>query len=289
MLNARRPLFLVLALLIIGVGVFMFLTRQEKNPELTQAQTELGTISIEELAQKIVANESMLLLDIRPKTDYLASHIPDAISMPPYDISLHTDELSVFKEWQTILVCENDSCASLATAVRDLEQIGFSNMRRLEGGFEAYAAANLSLASQAKLIQEDLVNLLKDIDVPTISVAELKTKLEDNNTFLVDVRTPFEFINGFIPGAINVQLSSFGEAIDKGLFPAGKTIILYDRKGNRSSIGAQALIDKGFANVLHLDGGIEAWQAQDGELEQPADDASNLRQLIPLLPAESTQ
>jgi rhodanese-related sulfurtransferase len=286
-LNVRRPLFLILALAIIGVAVFSYFSNQEKSPENTEAQTELATISIDELAEKIIANENMLLLDIRSKADYLASHIPDAVSMPPYEISPKTDDLFLFKDWQTIIVCENDTCN--ATALRDLEQIGFTNIRRLAGGFKAYADANLSLASQAKLVQEDLAGLLKDIDVPTISVADLKSKLQDDAIFIVDARTPFEFINGFIPGAINVQLSSFGEAIDKGIFPAGKTIVLYDRKGNRSSIGAQALIDKGFANVLHLDGGIEAWNAQDGELAQPAEDASDLRKLIPLLPAETPQ
>ena len=286
MLNARRPLLLILALAIIGIAVYAFLSREEKSPEGMQAKTELATVSIEELAQKIVASENMLLLDIRPKTDYLASHIPDAISMPPYDIALNRDELLVFKDWQTILVCENDSCATMATVVRDLEQIGFSNMKRLGGGFAAYEAANLSLASQAKLIQEDLVGVLKDLDVPTISIADLKTKLSDENVFLVDARTPFEFITGFIPGAINLPLSSFSQALDEGLFPTDKTIILYDRKGNRSAIGAQALIDKGFTNVLHLEGGLEAWTAQDGEHAQPAEDASDLRKLIPLLPPE---
>lgn len=76
---------------------------------------------------------------------------------------------------------------------------------------------------------------------------------------VIDVRTPEEFSQGHIPGAVNVPL----DAIEAGKIPfimadKNATYLLYCRSGRRSGIAAGTLSGKGWANVYNF-GGILDW------------------------------
>ena len=269
---------LVVAGIVVIAGIWGFFNRGT-DTELPATYT-LATISVSELADAVVQGKPVLVLDVRTKSDFLAGHIPNAISMPTYDLLRQQNNLSKLAAWPTVIVCAAPECSELTQATRDLRLIGFQDLRELEGGFAAYASADLSLASQARLIQEDLVDVLRKIEVPTMTVEELKTR---QDIFFVDTRTPYEFVTGFIPGAVDLPLYATDAAINNGLYPKEKIILVYDRQGNRSRIAAQALLDAGYTNIFSLEGGIEAWTASQGDLSYPAEDGSDLSVLIPLL------
>lgn len=280
--RSRFAIFsLVAGGVVIVAGVWGWL--QRGSSAVLPTAPETPTISVADLAQAAIDGDQVLVLDVRPKTDFLASHVPSAVSMPSYEILRSSDELERFAGWSTVIICGATDCAELEQATRDLRLLGFQDLHELEGGMAAYQAADLTLSSQAKLIQDDLVNVLRDIEVPTITVAELR---ERDDVLLVDTRTPFEFATGFIAGAIDLPLYTTQVAIDEGHYGRKtdeRTIVVYDRAGNRSRIAAQSLIDAGFKNVLSLEGGIEAWELDGGELTFPAEDGSDLNQLIPTL------
>jgi rhodanese-related sulfurtransferase len=276
-----RLLVLGLGILLIG-GIAFFVTRDKTEP-ISLSPTPLPQISVSELASKLVEGERLLILDIRPKSEYLAEHIPDSVSIPYYEIGSKGAELTLLTDWPTVVVCQNSECPGIDIANRDLRAIGFSNAFLLEGGIEAYKQDNLTLSTQAKLVQSDLVDLLTSIPSTPITVDDLKKRLSDNSVFMIDTRTPFEFVTGFIPGALNIPLHAFAAAQEKDLIPRGKTIVVYDREGNRSRIAAKALTDAGYTDVLDLQGGIEAWLAAQNELSLPAEDGSDLTKLIPVL------
>ena len=77
---------------------------------------------------------------------------------------------------------------------------------------------------------------------------------------IIDVRTPAEFAEGHLEGAINAdvqggQFSAFLAGLDKGA-----AYVVYCRSGNRSAVAAQAMVDAGFTEVYDL-GGIVDLQA----------------------------
>jgi len=284
----RRSRFAIASLVAGGVviiaGTWGWLQRGGTAVLLTAPET--ATISVAELAEGVIAGEELLVLDVRATSDFLASHVPSAVSMPTYDILRSEDQLARFADWKTVLICGTSDCPELEQALRDLRLLGFRNLYELEGGMAAYQAADLTLSTQAKLIQDDLVNVLRDVEVPTITVAELRSRTD---VTIIDTRTPFEFATGFIAGAIDLPLYTTQAAIDDGHYGQprdDRTIVVYDRVGNRSRLAAQTLIDAGFKNVLSLEGGIEAWIADGGELAFPAEDGSDLDELIPTLSQE---
>lgn len=91
-----------------------------------------------------------------------------------------------------------------------------------------------------------------------LSVAEFDAVVAD--AFLVDVHTPEqEHLAG--TGAF-IPYDQIGSRLND--LPADKNteIILYCRSGSMSSQAAQVLVAKGYTNVKHLVGGIQAWREQ---------------------------
>lgn len=80
------------------------------------------------------------------------------------------------------------------------------------------------------------------------------------DNILVDVRTPEEFSSGHVKGAVNVDFfdENFVTNFEKQ-FKKTDVIYIHCKSGGRSSKAVQALEEKGFKNLIHLDGGILQW------------------------------
>lgn len=80
----------------------------------------------------------------------------------------------------------------------------------------------------------------------------LKELIKDPTTLVVDVRSPWEFESGNIPGAQNIPLEQLPSRI--GEFKSfHKSVVLYCRSGNRSGMAVNILKQNGITNVY--DGG----------------------------------
>lgn len=77
---------------------------------------------------------------------------------------------------------------------------------------------------------------------------------------IIDVRTPEEFAQGHIEGAVNfpVELPDFGNQIAT-LDPAG-TYAVYCRSGNRSQPAVAAMSQSGINGIYELETGIIGWE-----------------------------
>lgn len=86
------------------------------------------------------------------------------------------------------------------------------------------------------------------------------SEFRDNPTphILLDVRTPEEFRDQRIPGAVNIPLQSLERRLAE--LPQDQTIVLYCRSGNRSATAANILARAGYESVYDM-GGIIAWNA----------------------------
>jgi rhodanese-related sulfurtransferase len=77
-------------------------------------------------------------------------------------------------------------------------------------------------------------------------------------TAVIDVRTPAEFAEGHLDGALNINLESgnFASEISQ-LDPAG-TYLIYCRSGNRSGQAITQMEAAGFTNLTNLGGYADA-------------------------------
>jgi rhodanese-related sulfurtransferase len=89
--------------------------------------------------------------------------------------------------------------------------------------------------------------------------AEVRAGLATGEILLVDVREPNEYAFERIPGALLYPLSTF----DPAAIPSGgRRLVVQCAAGGRSMRAAQALVAAGHAQVINLEGGINAWKAQ---------------------------
>jgi len=87
-----------------------------------------------------------------------------------------------------------------------------------------------------------------------------KTLKQTPNPQLVDVRTYSEYAEGYLPGAIliDVKEPSFDSLIHQ--LDKNRPVFVYCRVGRRSLEAANVLQKNKFKQVYNLDGGINAWK-----------------------------
>lgn len=95
-----------------------------------------------------------------------------------------------------------------------------------------------------------------------ISTDEAVTMMaEEENYVILDVRTPEEFAEKHITGAINIPNEEIGiEPIDQ-LPDLDQLILVYCRSGNRSKQASEKLVKLGYTNVYEF-GGINDWTGE---------------------------
>ncbi len=99
-----------------------------------------------------------------------------------------------------------------------------------------------------------------------LGAAEFAAALKRSGTTVVDVRTPQEFAQGHLPGAVNLDVSAPDFASQIATLDPSKPYAVYCRSGNRSGVAVAAMVEQGFTAAYHLQGGIGAWQDAGGEV-----------------------
>ena len=92
-----------------------------------------------------------------------------------------------------------------------------------------------------------------------LSAEAFKGLLSEKNTVVIDVRTPTEFQQKAIKGAINVNVSSGSFQWQVGQLDKDKTYLVYCRSGNRSGQACKVMGGLGFTKVYNLSGGLMSW------------------------------
>jgi adenylyltransferase/sulfurtransferase len=110
------------------------------------------------------------------------------------------------------------------------------------------------------VVSEDTADAAAD---SSITPRELRDLLDSGKKVaLIDVREPVEWAINHIDGATLIPKSmiSSGEGLAK--LPADRVPVLYCKTGVRSAEALAAVKKAGFADALHLQGGIVAWAKQ---------------------------
>ena len=103
----------------------------------------------------------------------------------------------------------------------------------------------------------------------TMHASAVRSIVESNpDTLVVDVRTPGEFETAHISGAINIPLDQVDAHLRRIVADAGGRLILVCQSGGRAQQAATKLAAAGLDDVAVMDGGMNAWVASGGTVEQ---------------------
>lgn len=202
------------------------------RPLLTEVPAHLK-LSKEEFLKYY--QKGIKLIDTRDKTEFAKGHIPGSFSIQGN---------KSFSTWAGWLV-NYDEDFMLVAKSEDMEELTRKLMRigldRIIGFIDSIEETGIPLESN------EVINL-----------NEFKSKIEDKNVQVIDVRNASEYEAGHINGAVNIFAGTIGDNIDK--LDKGKEIIIHCQSGARSAIAQSVLKAKGIKNVKNYSGGFAEWK-----------------------------
>jgi len=92
-----------------------------------------------------------------------------------------------------------------------------------------------------------------------VSAREAAALIADRKPLILDVRTPREFAEGHIEGAVLIPVQEIQARVGELADHKDDPIFVYCRSGNRSTVAARVLMDAGHTQVINLRSGIRDW------------------------------
>jgi rhodanese-related sulfurtransferase/glyoxylase-like metal-dependent hydrolase (beta-lactamase superfamily II) len=209
-----------------------------ERPTLDDAlERELQPLSLAQLRELV--DSGAQLLDTREQALFEAAHIRGALN-----IGLGGS----FATWSGTMLDPDTPVVLVAEPGREVEAA--TRLGRI--GFDTIAGY---LSGSMKQLDEapELVERIERITAG--SASELLAS--PSPPLLVDVRTPREWTESHVDGAVNLPLSQLADRIDE--LPTDRQLIVYCSSGYRSAVAVSLLRREGRSDVANLVGGLAAW------------------------------
>jgi rhodanese-related sulfurtransferase len=97
-----------------------------------------------------------------------------------------------------------------------------------------------------------------------LTPTQVKEALDKGDVVLIDVREPYEWDAGRIPGSTHIELERLASRADE--VPTNRPIVFSCRLGVRSAMAMQAFRASGW-DAYHLGGGISRWVSEGLPIE----------------------
>ena len=192
------------------------------------------------------ASGSALVVDVRPQAEFMAGHVPGALSNTFRD---------AFATWLGWVVPQNTPLLfvlgedPLARVLDECLLVGYERFAGvLDGGMDAWVSAGRPISH-----------------APLLDAQRSRKRLQEG-ALALDVREANEFAAGHIPGALHVPLGELAERASE--LPWDRPVITYCGHGERSATALSILERMGHADLANFDGGFGAWEDAGMEVEQ---------------------
>ncbi|NIO06612.1 MAG: sulfurtransferase, partial [Deltaproteobacteria bacterium] len=235
-------------------------------------EAKVPDILPEELASRLASDENIVLFDVRTLEEHQRFCIPGALSVPGGDLILWAEDLARNSATTYLMHCAGRTRSVIGT--QTLRRLGVSNVFALRNGTMGWILAGLepernagrippNPSSSSRMAAEKLASrIAKEEGISTISVTELQElheSREGRSVYVVDVRSPAEFLQGHIPGSLSIPGGQAVQRTDDFIAVREAKIVFVSDGQARATMTAYWFKQMGFDNVSVLEGGIERW------------------------------
>lgn len=225
---------------------------------LTTLPEGYGLVGAAAVAEELV-DAPPILIDVRSSDEWNQGYIEGAQHIWINEFMARQSEWPQDKDAKIVVYCQSGYRGGIAAVFMRL--MGYTNVRNLSGGVNAWTRAELPLVGVPFNLNARLTDYVAGLPdtFNAVRVADLATELAaPNDLLLVDVRTVDEYAEGFIAGAINIPLNELTQHLD--LLPnLDQPMVIYCGSGHRSALAMTALNLLGYTNVRSLMSGFGAW------------------------------
>lgn len=102
-------------------------------------------ISPEQLKSMLDSDQPVVLVEVLAARRYRQGRLPGAVNLPILAVRSLAEEVLPDKSVTVVAYCLDARCTSSARAAEMLRQMGYTDVRELEGGKEAWLAAGNAL------------------------------------------------------------------------------------------------------------------------------------------------
>ena len=232
----------------------------------------ISAVTPSEIRTMLLMRKELALLDLRHEAAFATGHPLFAANMAVGRISLEAQLRLPRKDVPIVIYDAGEGL--VAEAAERLATLGYTNVRELKGGLEAWRKAGfeifIDVNSYAKAFGE-LVESRRH--TPSLSAEEVGALIARKADIrILDVRRPDEYQTMSIPGSVSVPGAELVLRATHVAPDSGTTIVVNCAGRTRSIIGAQSLINAGIANkVVALRNGTIGWTLANQTLEHGAD------------------
>lgn len=133
-------------------------------------------------------------------------------------------------------------------------------------------SASLTRATRLGMNKRSITSLLTClylffVSASTIAAEDISADamlaLKPSERLLLDVRTIEEYTKAHIPTSVNIPLSEIETNLTRLSEFKNSPVVVYCRSGVRAGKAIALLEDNGFTNVMHLEGDMMGWEAQE--------------------------
>jgi rhodanese-related sulfurtransferase len=232
----------------------------------------LPAITPLQVRSMLLLREEIALLDLRHEAAFATGHPLFAANMAAGRIALEAEVRLPRKDVPIVVYDAGEGL--VAEAAARFGALGYTEVRQLEGGLEAWRNAGfeifIDVNSYAKAFGELVESRRHTPSLDAEEVAALMASRADIR--ILDVRRPDEYTTMNIPGSVSVPGAELVLRAGQ-VAPDPETTIVVNCAGRtRSIIGTQSLINIGIANkVVALRNGTIGWTLANQMLEHGAD------------------
>jgi rhodanese-related sulfurtransferase len=222
-------------------------------------------------------NRQIAVIDVREPLNYSEGHIYESTPVPRSDLEVRLP--SVVPSGQATIVIVDRAGERAAHDADWLEFLGYPDVRFMQGGMAAWTDAGLEIvdahdgvyATAFNFPSKDFGEQVEVEDEPErLGPAELQAMREDEDVLLADVRTPEEYEESTVPGALHVEGVDLSLYLDR-LRDGSEPVVVHCGGRTRSIIGTSTLEKLGYEDVYELENGTMGWELAGNELEHGAD------------------
>jgi len=219
-------------------------------------------ISAGELKAKLDAGEDVLVVDSRPMGEYRVMNIPGALDCPGAELVYRVPELAKSPDTLVVVNCAGRTrsiigAQSLINAKLPNKVVALKNGTmgwhlagfELERGRETLAPAPEGEAlAKARALAEGVVRRFGLRRLDRAGLARLAAE-GGRTTYLFDVRSPEEYAQGHLPGAVSAPGGQLVQATDTYMATRNARVVLADSEGVRAVMTASWLLQMGWPEV----------------------------------------
>ncbi|MSQ58044.1 MAG: hypothetical protein EXR35_11330 [Limnohabitans sp.] len=227
--------------------------------ELVEAKRHTPSLSAQEVKALIDQKADIVVLDVRRFDEYQAMSIPSAISVPGGELALRARTIAPNASTRIIVNCAGRTRSIIGTQA--LINSGIPNpVAALRNGTIGWTLAGQELNKGADLQFTELSEDDRKKAVASAFAMMIRTGVQritqqeflelkqqsDRNTYLFDVRSADEFMQGHLPSAIHAPGGQLVQETDHQVAVRGARIVLYDSDMVRAPMTASWLAQMGW-------------------------------------------